>query len=903
MARNAAILEDVDYSDVTPGAESDGASSSDETDRRAQIPLSKKTPQQQWRILKGNIQSDLEYSLKWRKQATDDLGFVSGDQWSDEDKQILDEQGRPHNVFNRIETILRAIAGMEINGRHEINFLPRNNDDTAKNELLTAVSKWMGDGCDAEDEQSEAFQQALGTGLGVSEARYSYENEAEGSYIEEQIDSREFVWDRTARKKNLRDARRMGRLRRMPLIDALQMFPGKTRRDIDAQWANQNYLDEATLKSIEEKRIRDENTALWEDYDDRNEVTVVVIQWREKESYWRVADIATNTVKEYDNDQYKMISARMNQIGSKVGAMASLHARQAYRWRYYQAFLGANALLDKVQPAPCGNQFSWGVITGAFDAKKRQWYGLVRVMRDPQQWANKFLSQIMQIMNSTAKGGILAEADAFDDQRQAEETYAMPEAITWMTPGSLSGQKPKVIPKPGQGDASAYVNLLTYAVQSITAVTGINLELLGQQDKDQPGIVEHMRKQAGMTVLATMFDSLRGFLKMIGRKRLYFIQTRIPDGTMVRVAGGEYAQVVQVTKDKTTGNYDVVVDDAPTSPNMKEANWAVMQPMLTAFKDQFLQDPQLMILALEYSPLPSAFVDAMKKAMVKSQMGDPGQQQWQETMKQLAISKLTAEINKDQSIAEMNNAKAGATNSTATYDLAMAQNLLAKNDIEGFQHHIQAMSEAAKAELNKAKAAQTIVSTHKDMQQTNIDHQQHVSDMLTDATDRAATRHQAAVDTHGVMIDHHKALTDRIQAHLTARQQQLDMMNMQADRDHEAQQGQADREHEAQQGQADRDQQNNEMVGDQALQAIKMGGDQGLQAQAQVGDQRLRSQELNQNREAGAADRELKAGDQRLKAQQLRQTDEHNRRQSEIARYTAVTGAQQAAARDSEKKK
>jgi hypothetical protein len=38
-------------------------------------------------------------------------------------------------------------------------------------------------------------------------------------------------------------------------------------------------------------------------------------------------------------------------------------------------------------------------------------------------------------------------------------------------------------------------------------------------------------------------------------------------------------------------------------------------------------------------------------------------------MKQLAIGKLTAEINKDQSIAEMNNAKAGSTSATAAYDL------------------------------------------------------------------------------------------------------------------------------------------------------------------------------------------------------------------------------------------
>jgi hypothetical protein len=838
MARaSAAVLDDVDYSDVTSGADSDGLSGQDVAQRNALIPLSKKPPSQQFRILKANVMGDLEYSLKWRKQATDDLGFVAGDQLSKEDKELLDDQGRPHIVFNRIDTILRAIAGMEINGRHEINFLPRNNADSAKNELLTSVSKWMGDGCDAEDEQSEAFQQALGTGLGVAETRYSFENEPEGSYIEEQIDCREFVWDRTARKKNLRDARRKGRLRRMPLGDAMQMFPGKTKLQIDCQWANQNYLDEATLKSIEEKRIRDENTALWEDYDDRNEVTVVVIQWREKEAYYRVADTATNTIQDYSEEDHAKMQSRLKQVGQKIGADVVLHSRKAYRWRYYQAFMGSETLLDVVQPAPCGNQFSWGVITGAFDAKARMWYGLIRVMRDPQLWANKFMSQIMQIMNATAKGGILAEADAFDDQRQAEETYAMPEAITWLSPGALSGAKPKIMPKPGQGDPSGYVQLLTYAVQSITAVTGINLELLGQQDQNQPGIVEHMRKQAGMTVLATIFDSLRGFLKIIGRKRLFFIQTRVPDGTMVRVAGAEYTGVVQVTKDKTTGTYDVVVDDAPTSPNMKEANWAVMQPLLTIFKDQLSANPELLLLALEYSPLPTPFVDAMKKAM--AQKTDPNQQQFQETMKQLAISKLTAEINKDQSTAEMQNAKAGATNSTATYDLAMAQNLLAKNDIQGVEHHISAMSASAKAELDRANAAKAVADAHQKMQQGQMDQTQHTSDMVDALHSRAMDRHQTALDTAGLAVDHQKALTDRLHAHIAARQQTLDAAGM-------------------------------------------------------LADHTARQQEMQQGADQAAGDQQLARGDQQLKAQGLQQQDEHNQRQSAIARIAALAGAARA---------
>jgi hypothetical protein len=156
----AATLDDVEYQDVTPPG--DGTAASE--DKPGYVALSKRKPRDQFRILKGNVLADLDASSKWREQATEDLGFVAGEQLTEEDKQLLDEQGRPHIVFNRVETILKAIAGMEINGRHEIQFLPRNNEDTEVNEVLTAGSKWMADGCDAEDEQSEAFQQRSSPG-------------------------------------------------------------------------------------------------------------------------------------------------------------------------------------------------------------------------------------------------------------------------------------------------------------------------------------------------------------------------------------------------------------------------------------------------------------------------------------------------------------------------------------------------------------------------------------------------------------------------------------------------------------------------------------------------------------------------------------------------------------------
>jgi hypothetical protein len=56
-------------------------------------------------------------------------------------------------------------------------------------------------------------------------------------------------------------------------------------------------------------------------------------------------------------------------------------------------------------------------------------------------WANKWLSQTLHILNTTAKGGIVAEEDAFADMTEAEDKWAQPDTIVWATTGAMSQQR------------------------------------------------------------------------------------------------------------------------------------------------------------------------------------------------------------------------------------------------------------------------------------------------------------------------------------------------------------------------------------------------------------------------------------------------------------------------------
>lgn len=594
-----------------------------------------------FRRLKGWFRADMTHSAKWRNDAKADFGFYANDQWSKEDIDYLVSQKRQPITFNRTFAILNSVAGTEINGRQETRFIPRGTEDTKVNEVLTAGSQWMADGCDAEDEQSQAFQDTLISGMGWTEVRLDYEDDPEGRYLEEAIDPLEMYWDCKARKKNLADMRRLFRVRRVALSEAREMFPGVSDDKLDAGWALTG--EDGNPKSREQKKHRDDTGE--EDYDD--EVTIVQAQWWEREKYWLIADPNTGQQAELSTEEYETLRKRAEELGIQVPAVEM--TKKVYR----QAFLGQE-ILGKPGLSPCKDHFSFNCITGYRDRNKGVWFGLVRVMRDPQMWANKWLSQSLHILNSTAKGGIVAEKDAFDDQRQAEDSYAKPEGITWAAAGAIS--KGKIMPKPGAGFPTGHMQLMEFAVSSIRDVPGVNLELLGMRDANQPGILEAQRKQAAMTVLATIFDSLRRFRKMVGRIRLYFLQEVFSDNRLIRVVGPDGEKAVPMTKDKTAGKYDVIVDEAPTSPNQKEANWQIIMTILPAFKEQIAQSPELTIEIAKASPLPSALVDAIAATLTK-----PNPQA--EKQAQIAEAGAVAKIKRDEAAAAKDLATAAKTGS------------------------------------------------------------------------------------------------------------------------------------------------------------------------------------------------------------------------------------------------
>lgn len=289
-----------------------------------------------------------------------------------------------------------------------------------------------------------------------------------------------------------------------------------------------------------------------------------------------------------------------------------------YQWRaketapynhfvYKQAFLCGQTLLS-VQDCPYKDGFTYMAITGKRDRNQQCWFGLVRSMKDPQRWANKWLSQILHIINANAKGGLLAERGAFANPRRAEEEWADPTSITILNDGGLN----KVQPKPTAPFPLGLDKLMEFAVGSIRDVAGVNVELLGLTNQYQAGVVEYQRKQAGISLLSGFFNALRRYRKQQGRVLLHFIQTYLADGRLMRLDSEKGPLYVPLLKPNNQIAYDVIVDQAPSSPNQKEQVKDVLLQLLPTLMQAGVSLPPDV---LDYLPLPQSLVQAWKEGL------------------------------------------------------------------------------------------------------------------------------------------------------------------------------------------------------------------------------------------------------------------------------------------------
>jgi len=546
-------------------------------------------------------------SSEWRAEAPKWYDLVANKQWDEDDVAKMSEQRRIPVVINRVARTVNAILGTQVNNRQETRFIPREQGDVQVNEVLTGAADWARDCCDAEDEESDMFEDVTTCGMGWTETHLDYEKNPEGMILIDRVDPFEMYWDPSARKRNLSDAKwvmRMVRYERDEFearwpdadVDTAAMPWEDVDNDEDGDGTRGHVYPQDAYKNQQSRSGREKGST----------ILVAHVQWLERVPVYRIGKSAETL----DAEKFKKLKPRLDLEGIPY------MKQQSIRWR--EAFVAGGELLEE-KDCPYDKGPTFKCTTYKRDRNKNSWYGLVAAMMDPQKYGNKFLSLVMDIIVKNSKGGIMAEKDAFDDQAKAEMNWAQPDAIVFMRPGALAGGK--IQPKPQVSLPAGLDRLIAYFLDSVHEVTGVNLELLGMANREQAGVLETTRKQAGITIIAPLFDALRRYRKEQGRVLLHFITTYLSDGRLVRIVGQGGEQYVPLVHQPGLAEYDVVVDESPNSPNMKEKTFGALVELMPALaKIGVPMPPEL----LDYAPIPSSLAAKWKELIEASKAaGDP----------------------------------------------------------------------------------------------------------------------------------------------------------------------------------------------------------------------------------------------------------------------------------------
>jgi hypothetical protein len=615
-----------------------------------------------------NISDSQKAQKAWRQAARTAYQFYAGDQWTEREKADLKEDERPAITFNRTVRVVNAVTGLEVQNRQTIAYSQREEGDAIKSEILTGAVNWVRDLCDAEDEESQAFKDCVICGLGFTDTYLNYELDPDGEIIEDRVDPLEMGWDPSSKKRNLDDAKFMWRARQYTIKEVKEIWP-----DADVSAVGDNVVPMDTpgepIDRQEARFYRSDSPGV--NYD-RNKITVYQYQWYEKEIYYRVqenGEIISLTEKEF-----KRIKPLIEENGL-------LYVKQSKR-RYKQAFLLGPTILEKGD-LPI-NRFTFRAITGLCDHMENLWFGLLHLMHDPQKYANKWLSQVLYILNTNPSGGYFYEKGAISNINRFKDDLSHPAKNIELIPGGLAKLKPKdTVSFPVGID-----KLMNYAIESINDLVGVNLEMLGVANRNQAGVLEAQRKEAGITILADFFDSLRRFRKEQGRVLADFVIEYISDGRLIKIEGDELGKYVPIFRQDLDFKYDIVIDDTPASPSSREKTFELLMAILPQLMEAGLPIPPEI---LDYAPLPADLVMKWKQ-MLNQPPPEPSEIEKfsEEIKKKLAVQQVQQneiDMAKDEADIKKKQADVTKTYADTELDLARAQReqALATKDVIDYQ--------------------------------------------------------------------------------------------------------------------------------------------------------------------------------------------------------------------------
>jgi hypothetical protein len=654
-----------------------------------------------------------QYSNTRRTQA-----FYAGDMMAYRDTmQFSDPYGQKKKAivqFNKVKPYVNAVKGFMAQNRREAKYVAHMDNNPVQefySKYANAMKGYIREQANADQKETQMNGDMLINGYGAMETDMTYgigasTTDPNGQIVMGRLDPLQVGWDPYAREPNLMDARWCFYQRDYALEDAMELFSdddpddfeNSTDHDLGEDSNYQWYTAGGRYNKIREANID------WSDQK-KDMVKVYFYQWYEFENFYRSENPAqtlqnpesklramaelqalTQEIPDEDKDLFSFNPTDevlsfdekiKKQLEKIFGDFIEIHSYK--RKVFYKAIISGSHIFTDFR-SPCQQGFTTKFKTGDYDSKNRIWTGMVNSMMEPVMYYNKALTELMFIIGANSKGGVMVEKSAVDDIQKFEGKYAKTDAVIVVNDGAL--QKGQIKDKKSPQVTTGYEEIIQLSDASISDVNGIDKTFLGSSErKQETGLLQSRRIKQVVSSLACFFDAETLYQKDWARLLLDLMRIYAENnsGGLFRIIGEDGRdQFLKISKDKLVAQYDVMIVEAPQSPEEKQE----FATLISAAADKLLQvDPtsakKLYAIALKYLPLERADQQQIMQILMPTQPQiDPAMvQQLQQQVQALLSDQNQADVKKKLSEFALNLARVGEVHArTGELDSASTKN-------------------------------------------------------------------------------------------------------------------------------------------------------------------------------------------------------------------------------------
>lgn len=522
----------------------------------------------------------------------EDYVLGGGRQWSEEDKQILKEQGRLPLEFNEILPAVKAAIGYQIANRMDISFQPRGGLATQEiANVLSQVAMQVADNCRLHWKETEVFTDGLIQRRGFYDIRIDFDDSMRGEIAIDVLDPMDVLIDPDAKGYDPATWGDVIVTRWLALDDIEQRYGAEARQRAEeaASALGSSPVGEPDFGDDDDTAGErgkfgtraDGLESGWHDAirRDRHMTRLRVID-RQKWVYQMVQVV----VRPDTGDVRVVEGLPPEKIRTMVERGGILTRRMARRVRWIVTTRDA-VLHDDWSPYP----FLTVVPYFPFFRRGRS-IGLVDNAVGPQDALNKLASQYIHIINTTANSGWEVEEGALVNMtvEDLEENGAKTGLVIEKKKGAeIRRIEPAKVPT----GVDHMIDRMMLVLKENTVPDAAR----GIDDDSLSGVSRQAKQFAAQQQLAAEIDNLSRTRHMLAERILYMIQTYYDEHRIYRITKNDPAtgqpadEVVEINKpdpvtgeilnDLTLGEYTAIITEQPTTVTFEDSTFEQAKAM------------------------------------------------------------------------------------------------------------------------------------------------------------------------------------------------------------------------------------------------------------------------------------------------------------------------------------